>query len=271
MSTLSRIITLTTDFGSQDYYVSAMKAVMLQIYPEVRIVDISHDLPPQDIMAGAWVLKNTAFLYPAGTIHLAVIDPGVGSNRRPVLVKVRDQFFVGPDNGLFSLVSEENKPRVVELMNQKYWRNIISTTFHGRDIFAPVAAHLCKGEPMEAFGVERSDLTTYRWAKPISDDKGIQGWVMHIDRYGNLVTNIPETLIKEHKNSPAFKIYVGNTILKTIAGSFSDVPDGEAVALIGSSGMLEIAINKGNAERMLGIEKGAPVSLIIQKNVSFKR
>ncbi len=268
MPSTPRIITLTSDFGSQDYYVSAMKAVILGISPQVRLVDVSHDLPPQDIMAGAWVLKNTAFLYPPGTIHLAVIDPGVGSTRRPVLVQVRNQFFVGPNNGLFSLVVESEEHRVFELNNKRYWRESISTTFHGRDIFAPVAAWLSNGEPPENFGSELGELTTYRWAKPISDDEGVQGWVMHIDRYGNLITNIPQAFIQKYGRESAFKIYVGNTILKDISDAFSDVPDGEAVALIGSSGMLEIAINKGNAEHMLGVEKGAPVSLVIQKSVS---
>ncbi len=266
MSGSSRIITLTTDFGCQDYYVGAMKAVILGILPGVRLVDISHDIPPQDIMAGAWVLKNAAFLYPPSTIHLAVIDPGVGSSRRPLLVEVNEQFFVGPDNGLFSLVAEGEHARVVELTNKAYWRKPASATFHGRDIFAPVAAHLCKGEPLQNFGRALDELTTYRWARPISDEEGVQGWVMHIDRYGNLITNIPATLIEEHARNTSCKIYAGNTIIQRISDSYSDVPGGEAVALIGSSGMLEIAINMGNAERMLGIEKGAPVSLVIQKN-----
>ncbi len=268
MSDRSRIITLTTDFGSQDYYVGAMKAVMLGVCPEAKLVDISHDLPPQDIMAGAWILKNSAFLFPSGTIHLAVVDPGVGGERRPVLLRVRDQFFVGPENGLFSLIIEDESYEAVELTNSRYWRDSVSPTFHGRDIFAPVAAHLCNGEPMVAFGEVLTELEKYRWAKPISDDEGIQGWVMHIDRFGNLVSNIPASVIDEHDAKSTFKIYVGNTILKHISDSFSDVQDGEPVALIGSSGMLEIAINKGNAERMLGVEKGAPVSLILQKIVS---
>ena len=268
MPSPSGIITLMSDFGSQDYYVSAMKAVILGISPDVRLVDISHDLPPQDIMAGAWVLKNTAFLYPPGTIHLAVIDPGVGSSRRPVLVQVRDQLFVGPNNGLFSLVVESQEHRVFELSNKRFWRDTVSPTFHGRDIFAPVAAWLSIGEVPQQFGSELRELTTYRWAKPIADEEGVQGWVMHIDRYGNLITNIPESYIRKYEQQSTFKIYVGNTILKHISVSFSEVTDGEAVALIGSSGMLEIAINKGNAERMLGVEKGAPVSLVIQKSVS---
>lgn len=271
MSSTPRIITLTTDFGNRDYYVSAMKAVILGISPNVRLVDISHDIPPQDVMAAAWILKNTAFLYPSGTVHLAVVDPGVGSMRKPLLVKIRDQYFVGPDNGLFSLVMEDEASKVIELNNRSYWRDNISATFHGRDIFAPVAAWVCEQgtrEPVEKFGKELRELTSYKWAKPISDDEGIQGWVVHIDRYGNLITNIPESLIKEQNVRLNVKIYVGNTILKKICRSYTDVPDGEPIALIGSSGMLEIAINKGNAEQMLGIEKGAPVSLIVQKSIS---
>ncbi|MDG5766935.1 SAM-dependent chlorinase/fluorinase [Balneolales bacterium ANBcel1] len=263
-----RIITLTTDFGCQDYYVGAMKAVIMGICPGATLVDISHDLPPQDIMAGAWVLKNAAFLFPPGTVHLAVVDPGVGGERRPVLLKVRDQFFVGPENGLFSLVIEGEEHQVVELTNPEYWRSEVSPTFHGRDIFAPVAAHKANGVPMGSFGNKFTELTQYRWAKPISDDEGIQGWIMHIDRYGNLVSNIPEPMLREYEHGHAFKIYVGNTILKRVSKTFSEVPDGEPLALVGSSGMLEIAINKGNAEQMLGIEKGAPVSLVVQKGVS---
>ncbi|MDI6402055.1 SAM-dependent chlorinase/fluorinase [Balneolaceae bacterium ANBcel3] len=269
MNSESRIITMTTDFGSQDYYVSAMKAVILGINPSVRFVDISHDLPPQDIMAGAWVLKNTAFLYPPGTIHLAVIDPGVGSSRKPILVQIQDQYFVGPDNGLFSLVLDKKEScRMIELTADTYWRKPVSNTFHGRDIFAPVAAHVSTGIPISNFGRPLPELTTYRWAKPISDEEGVQGWIAHIDRYGNLISNIPEKLIKNRGNQQEFKIYIGNTILKTISKSYASVPDGEPVAVLGSSGMLEVAIYKGNAAEMLGVEKGAPVSLILQKPVS---
>ena len=213
-------------------------------------------------------MKNTAFLYPPGTIHLAVIDPGVGGHRRPVMVQVRDQVFVGPNNGLFSLVVESEEHRVFELTEKRFWRETVSPTFHGRDIFAPVAAWLSRGEAPERFGSELKELTSYRWAKPIADEEGVQGWVMHIDRYGNLITNIPESLIRNYDRQSVFKIYVGNTILKEISETFSEVSDGEAVALVGSSGMLEIAINKGNAEQMLGVEKGAPVSLVIQKSLS---
>ncbi|MEX0686834.1 MAG: SAM-dependent chlorinase/fluorinase [Balneolales bacterium] len=259
------IITLTSDFGYKDHYVSAMKAVILGIVPEVRFVDISHNIPPQDIMAGAWVIKNSAFLYPPGTVHLAVIDPGVGTERKPIIARIKDQVFVGPDNGLFSLAAGEGEYEIYELTDQKYWHAPFSNTFHGRDIFAPVAAHASSGTALEFFGPRMDELTTYRWAKPISDTEGIQGWVVHIDAYGNLISNIPASMTEELKDKHEFKVYVGNTILKKIVHTFGDVPDGEPAALIGSSGTLEIVINKGDASEMLSVIKGAPISIVYQK------
>lgn len=262
----SSIITLTTDFGYRDHYVSAMKAVILGLSPDVRLVDISHEIPPHDTMAGAWVVRNSAMLYPPGTIHLVVVDPGVGTDRKPVAIQINDQTFVGPDNGLFSLIAEDFEYKAVSLTNKKYWRINRSNTFHGRDIFASVAAHLSLGVKMSDLGEELDKLVTYRWAVPISDKDGIQGWVVHIDRYGNLITNIPESLLLDTLNeSQAIRIYVGNTILDEISTTFASVTDGEPVAYIGSSDKLEIAINRGNAKEMLGVEKGAQISIIIQK------
>lgn len=262
---MHRIITLTTDFGLQDYYVGAMKAVMLNIAPDVRLVDISHDIPPQDIMAGSWVLKNSTSLFPEGTIHTVVVDPGVGTERHPVALQVDGQFYVGPDNGIFSQVIEGKDFKAVRLGNKKYWREQTSNTFHGRDIFAPVAAHLSQGVTLADLGKPLDELVTYRGAVPISDKDGIQGWVIHIDKFGNLVTNLSSSLIDEVSKGRKVKIYVGNTILDEIATSFGSVPEGEPVAYIGSSGMLEVGINKGSAEQMLGVQKGAQISLVLQK------
>lgn len=262
---MRRIITLTTDFGLQDYYVSAMKGVILEQAPEARLVDISHEIPSQDIMAGSWVLKNSAMLFPPDTVHLVVVDPGVGTPRKPVALQIKDQFFVGPDNGIFSLLTEEHDFEAVELTNQSYWRSDPSSTFHGRDIFAPAAAHLFNGVELSDFGKPLNDLQTYRWAVPIADKDGIQGWVIHIDKFGNLITNISSSLIDEVIKSKTTKLYVGNTILDEIANTFGSVPEGEPVAYIGSAGMLEIAINKGNAKEMLGVQKGAQISLVLQK------
>ncbi|HBQ59279.1 MAG TPA: hypothetical protein DD671_06555 [Balneolaceae bacterium] len=262
---MSQIITLTTDFGTQDYYVSAMKAVMLGIAPDVRFVDVSHEIPPQDIMAGAWVIRNTAFLYPPGTVHLVVVDPGVGTSRNPVALKVKDQYFVGPDNGIFSLFFNEFEYEACKLNNPDYWRKGVSNTFHGRDIFAPVAAHLCEGVSLEEIGEPIDELVTYHWAVPLADKDGLQGWVLHIDRFGNLITNLTQDLIKDHLKKKNVKIYVGNTMLNKIVTTFGDVEDGEPAAFIGSSGNLEIGINKGNAARMLSVDKGAQISIVLQK------
>ncbi|MDZ7772805.1 MAG: SAM-dependent chlorinase/fluorinase [Balneolaceae bacterium] len=263
---MRKIITLTTDFGLQDYYVSAMKAVMLGIVPEARLVDISHDIPSQDIMAGSWVLRNSAMLFPPGTVHTVVVDPGVGTDRKPVALEINDRFFVGPDNGIFSQLTEEHGFRAVHLTNETYWREEVSRTFHGRDIFAPVAAHLAAGVSLEELGEPVEELETYRWAVPIADKDGLQGWVIHIDKFGNLVTNIPQSLIEEVAGGRAVKIYVGNTILDEVVETFGSVEEGEPAALIGSSGMLEVGINKGDAGQMLGVKKGAQISLVLQKD-----
>lgn len=262
---MSGIITLTTDFGLQDHYVSAMKAVMLGIAPTARFVDISHEIPAHDIMAGAWVLYNSAMLYPPGTVHLVVVDPGVGTERSPVAVQIEDQFFVGPDNGIFSLLAKDHDCRVVKLTNKTFWHRLSSSTFHGREIFAPVAAHLSRGVQLDKLGDKVDDLVTYRWAMPISDKDGLQGWIIHIDRFGNLVSNISAEMIREVIDDKSVKIYVGNTILDEIEDTFGSVEEGEPVAYIGSSNMLEIAINQGDAATMLSVQKGASISLVLQK------
>lgn len=262
---MSQIITLTTDFGLQDHYVSAMKAVMLGIAPDVRFVDVSHEIPAQDIMAGAWVVKNTAFLYPPGTVHLVVVDPGVGTSRHPIALKIKDQYFVGPDNGIFSLLFKEYDYEAYKLSNTSFWRQGVSNTFHGRDIFAPVSAHLSTGIPLDEIGEPIDELVTYHWAVPIADKDGLQGWVVHIDRFGNLITNISDKLIDDHLKRKTVKIYVGNTMLSKVVSTFGDVEEGEPAAFIGSSGMLEIGINKGNAARMLSVDKGAQISIVLQK------
>ncbi|WP_138430880.1 SAM hydrolase/SAM-dependent halogenase family protein [Fodinibius saliphilus] len=262
---MRNVITLTTDFGLKDYYVSAMKGVILGIAPDVRMIDISHDIPSQDIMAGSWILQNSAMLFPAGTVHNVVVDPGVGTDRNAVALKIGDQYFVGPDNGIFSLLTQNRDYKAVKLTNDKYWREDPSETFHGRDIFAPAAAHLSEGVPLEDLGEPLSELVTYRWTVPIADKDGLEGMVIHIDKFGNLITNITSDQIEEVIGDKSVKIYVGNTILDDIVGTFGAVPEGEPMAFIGSSGMLEIGINKGNAEEMLSVQKGAQISLILQK------
>lgn len=259
------IITLTTDFGLQDHYVSAMKAVILGIYPQAQIVDISHQIPPQDIMAGAWVVKNAAFLFPEHSIHVVVVDPGVGTDRRPIALRSNKQIFIGPDNGIFSLLDTPYTDEAYHLSEKKFWRSQLSSTFHGRDIFAPVAAHLASGVELALLGKKITDLVKYHWAVPIADKDGLQGWVVHVDRFGNLITNISQELVEENIGRRKVKIYVGNTVIDHFVNTFGDVEEGEPVGFIGSSGMLEIGINKGNAANMLSADKGSQVSLVLQR------
>ncbi len=260
------LVTLTTDFGTSDYYVAAMKAVMLRVSDRLRMVDITHDVKAQDLLAGAWILKHAAYLFPEGTVHLAVVDPGVGTDRRPVAFKHRGQFFVGPDNGMFALVTDNEPVQCVELRNQDYWlTSNPSSTFHGRDIFAPVAAHLATGVDLSEFGPSVDGLQVSHWALPASDRHGIQGWIVHIDRFGNLMTNIPAELVRAFGPNEDLRIYVGTQILRGLVPTYGSVPEGEAAALIGSSDTLEIAVNKGNAAQLLGVYQGAAVSVIRDK------
>ncbi len=262
---MSQIITLTSDFGLQDHYVSAMKAAMLEVAPEARMIDVSHEIPPQDIMAGAWVIRNAAFMFPEKSVHLVVVDPGVGTSRNPVVVKMNGHYFVGPDNGIFSLLYDEYEYEAVKLTNSEFWRDQRSHTFDGRDIFGPVAAHLSKGVPMSEFGEPIKEMVVYHWAVPIGDKDGLQGWVLHIDRFGNLITNISESLIKEYVGDRKVKVYVGTTVIENIVTTFGDVEEGDSAVFLGSSGMLEIGINKGNAAKLLSVHKGAQISIVLQK------
>lgn len=262
---MNNIITLTTDFGLKDFYVGAMKAAILEIAPNANLIDISHAIPPQNIMTGAWVVRNAAFLYPKNTVHLVVIDPTVGSNRKPIIAKINDHYFVGADNGLFSLLIDTPITEAVLIENPKYWRENRANTFDGRDIFGPVAAHLHQGVPMHEFGSALESVKEYHWAIPISDQSGVQGWILHIDNFGNLITNISKELIDKTIPDKDVKIYVGTTIIKKIVKTYSDVHEGSPVAYIGSSGMLEVGINKGNAAELLGISQGAQISIVVQK------
>lgn len=260
------LVTLTTDFGTSDYYVAAMKAAMLSVNHNIRMVDITHEVKAQDLLGGAWILKHAAYLFPVGTVHLAVVDPGVGTDRRPVAFRHRGQYFVGPDNGMFALVTDNEEVEGVELRNLEFWRTSEpSSTFHGRDIFAPVAAHLASGVRLEELGPAISGLQVSHWAVPASDKHGIQGWVVHIDRFGNLMTNIPSELVRNFGPNEELRIYVGTHILRGLVPTYGSVSEGEPAALIGSSDTLEIAVNKGNAAELLGVYQGAAISVIRDK------
>ncbi len=261
---VSGILTLTTDFGTQDAYVAAMKGVILGINPEVRIVDITHQIAPQDIMEAAFVLRDAAPFFPDGTVHLAVVDPGVGTARKAVALRRGEHHFVGPDNGLFALLLDGSEPdELVVLDRPQYWRTEgMSNTFHGRDLFAPVAAYLSAGCSLCNLGTPASRLESLHWLRPLVDEQGIQGWVVHIDRFGNCMTNIPRSAFEAYRHGREVKCYVATAILKGVQPTYAAVAPGEPLALFGSSGFLEFAVNGGNASDLLSIRKGASVNLV---------
>lgn len=260
---MSRLLTLTTDFGLDDGYVAAMKGVILGIDPAIRMVDVSHGIAPHEVMEAAFVLRQAAPFFPPGTVHLVVVDPGVGTARRAVAARIGGHTFVGPDNGLFSLLSDEEPEAVVELDRPAYWRTPEpSRTFHGRDIFAPVAAHLAAGRALEEVGRRVEGLHRLQWVRPLADEQGVQGWIVHVDRFGNAITNIPEALLAQRGGDRPLRAYVGSTILDGLHGTYADVPEGEPVALVGSSGYLEVGVNGGNAAQLLSLGKGMPVHLV---------
>jgi hypothetical protein len=256
-----RILTLLTDFGSRDAFVGIMKGVMLGINPSVAFVDLSHEVPPQDILAGALILRSAASFFPPGTIHLAVVDPGVGSSRRALLVETPRAFFVGPDNGLLSLAAPVDEvKRIVHLTNEQYFLLPRSQTFHGRDVFAPVAAHLSRGVPPERFGKAISDME--RLTLPLVEHRasGLTGSVLYIDHFGNAITNITEADVRLF-STDTLLVSIGDMQIRGIQPSYTAVEVGAPVALINSWGLVEIAVRNGSAAQHLTIHLGHPIHL----------
>jgi S-adenosylmethionine hydrolase len=258
------IITLLTDFGSQDYFVSAMKGVILSINPDATIVDITHEIPPQDLQTGAFNLLAAYKDFSPGTIHIAVIDPGVGSTRKGIVIDCAGQFFVGPDNGLFSWICDrEQSFRAFELSEEKFFRRPVSRTFHGRDIFAPVAAALANGVAVEEFGPRLEKLVRLKSLAPVKCDGGsLEAIIVHIDRFGNCITN----LAREHIGAGARLIFNGREIAGTRA-FFSDGSDGEAsddelFCFLGSAGFIEIAVQNSSAAEVLNAKRGDRVIVL---------
>ncbi len=267
MAFLRPLVTLTTDFGTRDAYVAAMKGVLLSIAPQACLVDITHEIHPQDILEAAFVLREAVPYFPSGTIHLVVVDPGVGTQRRAVALRHKEHWFVGPDNGIFTLVLGTEQPEaLVELDRPAFWRTPTpSQTFHGRDIFAPVAGHLATGKALEELGTPRDRLSTLHWMEPSGSAEGLQGWVVHIDRFGNCITNISRTLFTQYSRGRPFRCYVGSHIFQQIHPTYGAVAHGEALLLFGSSDYLEVAVNGGNAAELLAISRGTPVHIVFQK------
>jgi S-adenosylmethionine hydrolase len=257
------LLTLTTDFGEADHYAAAMKGVILGIAPRAQIVDITHQIQPFQIIEGAFVIAEACRHFPKKTIHIVVVDPGVGSSRRPILVEAAGQYFTGPDNGVLSLIYSRTASKVRELTNQRYWLPNPSNTFHGRDIFAPVTAHLAKGVRPSAMGPVIEDYLRPRMAMP--ERIGSRSWsgsVLKVDRFGNLITNLHVDQFPDLTQRPII-VMAGVWAIKKRVENFSQGGVNEPVVLIGSSGYLEVAVNQGSAARMLGCGAGAPVELTI--------
>lgn len=259
------IITLTTDFGLTDSYVGIMKGVILRIAPTARLVDITHTIRPQDVQQAAYMVQTYARFFPTGTVHMVVVDPGVGSARRAIAFETPEAVFVGPDNGVLTAAWQDARARwqpevvqAVELAEPRFWLPDVSSTFHGRDIFAPVAAHLARGTPLAALGPGITDLHEADLAQPTRDAEGtLQGRIVHVDYFGNCITNImPQHL---EQLGPDVVVRIGGARILGVRHTYADVAVGELLALIGSSNHLEIAIRNGNAARTLGVTTGDPV------------
>ena len=254
-----RTITLTTDFGTRDGYVAAMKGVVLNLNPGVTIVDVTHDVPPQAIQAGGFALMNAAPYFPRGTIHVVVVDPGVGGPRRPIALERDGQIFIGPDNGLLPLAAaqpggDEAAWHVVHLTERRYWRPTVSQTFHGRDIFAPVAAHLSLGVPVTALGSVIRDYVNASFPLPRADGRALAGEIVHIDHFGNCISNIAGERVPA-----AASVRLGERVVSGVRRTYADGAPGEVMALVGSTGYLEIAVREGDAARTLNAQVGDAV------------
>jgi S-adenosylmethionine hydrolase len=264
-SSLRRIITLLTDFGSQDYFVGAMKGVILSLNPSAQIVDITHDVPPHDIQAGAFNLLAGYTSFPAGTIHVAVVDPGVGSRRKPLLIECGEQLFVGPDNGIFSWICErEGKFRAILLSNENFFRHPVSATFHGRDIFAPVAAALSKGAAFAEFGPPIDDLVKLESLTVKTRSEGqIEARVIYIDRFGNCVTNLTRDQVSEESFRSGATLSVSGRQISTYRRFFGEAVGGQddLFCIFGSAGFIEIAAQDSSAAKILDARRELPVVL----------
>ena len=265
-SSIKSIITLLTDFGSQDYFAAAMKGVILSINPAAQIVDITHEIPPQDIHAAAFNLLATHKDFPANAIHVAVVDPGVGSSRMAVLIECAGQSFVGPDNGIFSWVCErEGNYRAIHLTNENVFRHPVSATFHGRDIFAPVAAALSNGVAAEEFGPAIKNLIHLDSLNPkILSDGAIEASIIHIDRFGNCITNLTREILGDDLSR--VRLVVSGRQITSFRRYYREAEEREVFCIIGSAGFLEIVAANRSAAAILNARRGQTISLVSQPN-----
>jgi S-adenosylmethionine hydrolase len=256
------IITLLTDFGEKDHYVGVMKGVILGISGSARPVDLCHEIPSQDVRAAAYILGTSYRYFPRGTIHLAVVDPGVGSGRHGLIVKTDRYLFVGPDNGLFTMVYDQEKGvEVYKIIESTHIPPEISSTFHGRDVFAPVAAHLSQGVPCSELGELISEPVRINTLRPDSKGSILTGTVIYMDRFGNLITNITRTDFDQFAGQGSFEIVADDVVLNSVAGTYSDALPGTMIALFGSSNHLELATVMGSAAEKLKLRVGDTITV----------
>jgi S-adenosylmethionine hydrolase len=261
------VITLTTDFGSGDYEAGVLKGVIWRIAPSVHIADISHDITPQSVLEAALLLWRVACYFPAGTIHMAVVDPGVGTSRRAIAAQLGNQYFVGPDNGLVSLMLDQSEEahqavKFIWLDRPQYWLPDISNVFHGRDIFAPVAAHLATGISLDQLGTEIVDPIRIEIPKPERVSRGWIGQVIHIDHFGNLATNLNINHLNKVKE---VVVKIKGEQINGLVSTFGERPVGELIALIDSSGSLAISVVNGNAAKVLQADVGDTIEVLFRK------
>jgi S-adenosylmethionine hydrolase len=256
------IVAFLSDFGTRDHYAGTLKAVVLGVCPDATLVDIGHEIPAHDVLAGALELAACYRYFPAGTIFLAVVDPGVGSSRRGIAAECGDYRFVAPDNGVLSAVFRELPPKkVVELTERKYARPTVSRTFEGRDRFAPAAGWLAKGIALVSLGKSVSNFQVIELPRPVAGEREITGEVVRVDRFGNLITNIDRRTLEHFGEGGSLAITIGGHAIARVVATYAEAPAGELCALFGSTDHLEIAVNAGDAARALGLGRGARVQV----------
>jgi len=256
------IVALLSDFGTRDHYAGTLKAVVLGVCPEATLVDIGHDIPAHDVMAGALELAACYRYFPHGTVFLVVVDPGVGSSRRGIAAETGEYRFVAPDNGVLSAVFRESPPKkVVELTERKYARATVSRTFEGRDRFAPAAGWLARGIALTSLGKGVTDFQVLDLPRPVADAREIRGEVVRVDRFGNLISNIDRRTFEHLAALGGIAVRAGSHDVARLVATYAEAPPGELCALFGSTDHLEIAVNAGDAASQLALGRGAAVTV----------
>ena len=260
----SGIVTLITDCGLQGEYAGAIKGAILKVNPRCQVVDITHQIAPQDIFQASFVLKNSYPYYPAGTVHVVVVDPGVGTSRRPIILKKGVHLFVGPDNGVFTFaLMAEGKTEGYEITREEIFLSPGSATFHGRDIFAPVAGHLSLGKSPHSMGRRAGGFARADWPKPIIKGKRLQGRILFVDSFGNLITNVDREEYGRELEDRLLRIKGKGWSIESLSRTYGQNRPGQSLALFGSAGLLEIAVNCGSAQKELGLGPGDPLAITL--------